>query len=456
LSNPQWQIVDSVRYFRNGSPYPSAFYFQAIDCYDKDNCAAIGNLYGNYPWNRITTNGGLTWETTLRDTSKFNSDSSYYYPAPANAIAYPSKNLCIIACDSGFYWRSVDYCQKWIRGRIFTKGNYSLNKICFFDDKMGAVIDYEELFLTTNGGIDWDKAKIYYPDSILPIFVLDVNIINEDLIYLSTQCYNNNKNRIYFSYDFGKSWDYFEPDLPLFYKMNFINENIGWGLAAKRNDTINYNYRNFIYFTEDGCKTWTKQLDTLTFPNALPLIDIRFSDSLNGIAFGHWYKIWRTTDGGKHWIFDEDYKKRPTKDYLIDISLIKPDLFFGVTAVESGYIYKYQNTTFVEEYSARNENEFNISLSPNPAKDFLEISYSPSIDRRVNPTVDGIAIFNVFGEKVLSTSPQPSPFLEREEPPRLTSSATPQEGNLLLDVSGLPPGVYFVKVGEKVGKFVKM
>jgi len=85
----------------------------------------------------------------------------------------------------------------------------------------------------------------------------------------------------------------------------------------------------------------------------------------------------------------------------------------------------------------------NFSLSPNPAIDYLEISYSPSINRMVNHTVDyqDVVIYNVFGTKI---------------PPRLTSSATPQEGNLRIDVSSLSPGIYFVKVGEKVGKFIKI
>jgi len=93
-----------------------------------------------------------------------------------------------------------------------------------------------------------------------------------------------------------------------------------------------------------------------------------------------------------------------------------------------------------------------LILYPNPATDFLEISY-PRIDRMVNHTVDEanhtlkgvvnseVAIYNVFGEKI---------------PPRLTASATPQEGNLRLDVSALPAGMYFVRIGEKVGKFVKL
>jgi len=100
------------------------------------------------------------------------------------------------------------------------------------------------------------------------------------------------------------------------------------------------------------------------------------------------------------------------------------------------YIARYSNITNVEENPKLND----FSISPIPASDFLEISYSDSKHTLKNVVHSDIAIFNVFGVKI--------PF-------RLTSSIH-QEGNLRLDVSGLPHGVYFVKVGEKVGKFVKM
>jgi len=111
------------------------------------------------------------------------------------------------------------------------------------------------------------------------------------------------------------------------------------------------------------------------------------------------------------------------------IRLVKTDWFTKVDSPESNVRCEFANQTF--------------SISPNPATDFLEISYSHSINHWVNPMVDyqDVVIYNVFGVKI---------------PPRLTSSATPQEGNLRLDVSSLSPGVYFVKVGEKVGKFIKI
>jgi hypothetical protein len=54
-----------------------------------------------------------------------------------------------------------------------------------------------------------------------------------------------------------------------------------------------------------------------------------------------------------------------------------------------------------------------------------------------------IEIFDVFGNEIY--------------PPRQTSSDTPQEGNLRIDISTLPPGVYFVRIGnERPLKFMKI
>ena len=76
-----------------------------------------------------------------------------------------------------------------------------------------------------------------------------------------------------------------------------------------------------------------------------------------------------------------------------------------------------------------------IEIYPNPAEDFIEISVG---SRHGLPNPD-IRIFNVFGETVKN----PTPTL-------------PEGEGLRIDVSGLPSGLYFVKVGDKVKKFVKI
>lgn len=68
-------------------------------------------------------------------------------------------------------------------------------------------------------------------------------------------------------------------------------------------------------------------------------------------------------------------------------------------------------------------------LYPNPAKDYVEITpYSPSFQNSM------VEIYTVLGEKVMSVV-----ALE----------------NLKIDISGLAAGLYFVKVGEVVGRFSK-
>ena len=89
-----------------------------------------------------------------------------------------------------------------------------------------------------------------------------------------------------------------------------------------------------------------------------------------------------------------------------------------------------------EEITTNNE----ISISPNPARDYIEISLdSPSIKRGLGGV--SFEIFNIFGEKIST--------------PSLLRNATPQEGNIKIDISNVAPGVYFIKIGDKFEKFVK-
>ena len=92
-----------------------------------------------------------------------------------------------------------------------------------------------------------------------------------------------------------------------------------------------------------------------------------------------------------------------------------------------------------------------FSITPNPAHDYIEISYPVGAQHAVP---EQIRIYNVFGELVKLT-PNYSPIRKGEYSstahyPILTTQYCK------LDVSSLAPGLYFVRIGEKVGKFVKM
>ena len=75
-----------------------------------------------------------------------------------------------------------------------------------------------------------------------------------------------------------------------------------------------------------------------------------------------------------------------------------------------------------------------FDISPNPATDFIEITVGEGSKAALT---SGIKIYNIFGQTVLSVG------AILELPSRV-------------DVSALPPGIYFVRLGDKVTKFVKL
>jgi hypothetical protein len=90
------------------------------------------------------------------------------------------------------------------------------------------------------------------------------------------------------------------------------------------------------------------------------------------------------------------------------------------------------------------DEELNISntfaISPNPPTDYIELLASSVIlSKAKNPD---IYIFDILGIEQSTTN--------------LTPTLSEGEGAVRLNVSSLSPGVYFVRVGDVVRKFVKI
>ncbi|MCX7736076.1 MAG: T9SS type A sorting domain-containing protein [Candidatus Kapabacteria bacterium] len=83
-------------------------------------------------------------------------------------------------------------------------------------------------------------------------------------------------------------------------------------------------------------------------------------------------------------------------------------------------------------------NEY-IAIFPNPAREYIEISGIESHTLK-GVVAEDVRIFDVLGECVLTTPPL------RDTPS--------EKGNIRVDVSVLPAGVYCVRIGEWVGKFM--
>lgn len=78
------------------------------------------------------------------------------------------------------------------------------------------------------------------------------------------------------------------------------------------------------------------------------------------------------------------------------------------------------------------ENNQTIKISPNPTTDYINVDMS-----FLSMQESAIKIYNNFGEYVFSVE---------------QSSSTVQR----IEICSLPPGIYFVRIGNKVSKFVKM
>jgi uncharacterized Ntn-hydrolase superfamily protein len=77
-----------------------------------------------------------------------------------------------------------------------------------------------------------------------------------------------------------------------------------------------------------------------------------------------------------------------------------------------------------------------IVISPNPATDYITLEIPPLEKRGLGGVLQSIRIFDVFGNCVLTVETQ--------------CIASPQK----IDISALSPGMYFVRIGDVVQKFM--
>ncbi|OGU60639.1 MAG: hypothetical protein A2X64_07865 [Ignavibacteria bacterium GWF2_33_9] len=138
-----------------------------------------------------------------------------------------------------------------------------------------------------------------------------------------------------------------------------------------------------------------------------------------------------------------------TRNYYMDTTLtykeLKPNTYYTifVTAQNQDEVSNYSISRFVTTDGVAIKDiqyETGLILFPNPATDFI------TFDAHNLVPMSEIVIYDVFGNMVLATTPS-----------RLHRDSPPKERNFVrIDVSVLPAGVYFVRIGNEVRKFVKM
>ncbi len=141
-----------------------------------------------------------------------------------------------------------------------------------------------------------------------------------------------------------------------------------------------------------------------------------------------------------HEILDYRYLNTYTVDSIGSIVLYKNSLdsdYIFLTDDKRGLYRISYKTLYLATGVETEDNQGDqaaIKISPNPVSDFIEISVGAN---GRSPLQSEFKIFNVYGQAVLSV-------------------VAIHELPLRVDVSSLAPGMYFVRIGDRVSKFVKI
>ena len=243
--------------------------------------------------------------------------------------------------------------------------------------------------------------------------------------------------------------------------MPVLKKGYGYAFTCRaETDTIVGRYSSLFASLPDG-----KNL--LSIPNILTPEYKNATNSINSPDSIHYGEIkisWETVSNAKYYmlyIFEDTRTPIIKIDSLqIGLTTITKPIVIAENIEDTTYSYKYLRPNRIYQVTVWAENDFNISpaktvyyalsddnevkeiayseqtLFPNPAIDYVTIDMSKYTVKGVF-TPQEFVIYDVFGNKVLNVGVQNFEPLQK------------------INVSALLPGVYFVRIGDEVRKFIK-
>jgi photosystem II stability/assembly factor-like uncharacterized protein len=285
-------------------------------------------------------------------------------------VFFTSSDKGFVAGDKGYLGVTNNSGRNWTRQAINTKED--ITEIYFRNDDNGYLVAGKDLFITRDGGRNWQKTLIFTENafkgntpeflsirfagkklgfvvgSLLKTVGKDVRVV--DSLVMRTNNGGDNWSRVVV------------PTKAELFHLDFVNDSRGWIVGAgglilttddsglnwrtqksgTTKDLFNVDFRDanngfavgedgVILRTENGGATW--ETIKTSFPNTFLRVD--FADEKNGWIVGFGGTILRSSDKGRTWIRQENN----TKDNLYGLFMTKK---YGWAVGSKGLIAEYQ------------------------------------------------------------------------------------------------------------------
>jgi len=415
-------------------------------------------------------------------------DSNTFYVIGNSQI----RARCEYTEDEGKSWVNIIPDSIAYREAITKTGHLIAQTVSYFKEN-----DYDVLLIgcagdtiirSTDNGLTWQRLCLHANNNQ----ILSIKRLNKNFYY----CYTENSFSI--SEDYGITWENINIPIDLskhelLLEATAITDSL-YVIVTKKVYTLSSGtyIRDFTYKSSDKGINWT-EYKINSNPNYLDLTSkivqvpnnqllyyfLIFQDTTNYNVYSNFYK---SSDNGKNWEFiDTNFH------ILTDTYIVFKNEFYGYKVNNSKQllctkdggltwsqdfmqysITEIQNIAFLNEYkslllttdelyikddrvtSITDISPILIEISPNPAGDFITINLGANSVGAINPMLkhgvdipSDIVIYNTLGENMTT--------------PSLLGNATPPKvGNFRIDISNLPKGMYFVRMGGEIAKFVKM
>lgn len=186
-------------------PGQETCFFVAIKCGDSNNCYAAAQVGSLFRLILKSEDGGNTWFESFKHIIDFNKPPYVIYPEFYD-LESPSKDLCLIACDTGKIFRTSDGGKNWEWIKLPTKKPF--RDINMLDSSNGLGVTYNELFRTTDGGINWE-----YVENVPPITgyrnvgFRNVEMLTKNTYIIRVDTVSAKENQLILkTMDGGKTW----------------------------------------------------------------------------------------------------------------------------------------------------------------------------------------------------------------------------------------------------------